>query len=53
MPVCILNIFCIKYTNDLKNAVNPFVTAKINGKLYKINISKVPQHKILCYIKEK
>lgn len=54
MRICILNTsFHVEYVNDLKNAVDPFVTAKINDKLYKINISNVPQHKILCYIQEK
>lgn len=45
--------FHVQYVNDLKNTVKPFVTAKINVKLYKINISKAPQHKILCYFQEK
>lgn len=39
--------------NGLKNTVKPFVTAKINVKLCKINISKAPQHKILCCFQEK
>lgn len=53
-PVCILNApFCVYYVHDLRNAVRHFVTAKISGKLYKIDISNTPQHKILCYFKEK
>lgn len=37
----------------MKNTVKPFVIGKTNVKLYKINISKAPQHKILCYFQEK